>query len=91
VILSYADPETESFYLTGKSRYIAQDIQRTAMRRLYMLDKAQELSDLASPGNRLEALKGGLKGYHSIRINRQWRIVFKWEGGARDVEISDYH
>lgn len=58
-----------------------------------MLDSATALEDLrAPPGNRLEALKGPLSGYHSIRINDQWRIIFRWmDGGAEDVEIVDYH
>jgi toxin HigB-1 len=58
-----------------------------------MIDAAQTLSDLANPpGNRLEALKGGRKGQHSIRINDQWRICFAWDGtGASRVEIIDYH
>ncbi len=58
-----------------------------------MLDYARALSDLASPpGNRLEALKGDLGGYHSIRINDQWRVVFRWtDAGPGDVDIRDYH
>lgn len=58
-----------------------------------MLDAAVELDDLRTPpNNRLEALSGNLKGYHSIRINDQWRIVFKWKNGhAIDVKICDYH
>ncbi len=58
-----------------------------------MLDYAQALSDLAAPpGNRLEALKGNLAGFHSIRINDQWRIIFRWSGsGPADVDIRDYH
>ncbi len=62
-------------------------------RKLDMLDYAGVLTDLASPpGNRLEALKGDLKGFHSIRINDQWRIVFQWTAsGPADVDILDYH
>jgi proteic killer suppression protein len=58
-----------------------------------MIDAAQALQDLASPpGNRLEALRGELKGHHSVRINDQWRIVFRWEAGmAHGVRIADYH
>ena len=64
-----------------------------AVRRLNMLDRAKTLNDLAKfPGNRLEALRGDRKGQHSIRINRQWRVCFRWENGyAHDVEIVDYH
>ncbi len=64
-----------------------------ATRKLDMLDYSEKLSDLASPpGNQLEALKGDLKGFHSIRINDQWRVVFRWTGaGPGEVDIRDYH
>lgn len=64
-----------------------------AQRKLFMLDNADELIDLRTPpGNRLEALKGDRAGQHSIRINDQFRICFRWvDGGAEDVEIADYH
>lgn len=63
------------------------------MRKLDMLNAAHVLDDLkAPPGNRLEALKGDLAGFHSIRINSQWRIIFRWTpSGPEDVEIIDYH
>ena len=66
---------------------------RVAQRKLFMLDNADELDDLrAPPGNRLEALKRDRAGQHSIRINDQFRICFRWvDGGAEDVEITDYH
>lgn len=66
---------------------------KVAARKLDMLEFADQLSDLASPpGNRLEALKGDLGGYHSIRVNDQWRVVFRWmESGPTDVDIRDYH
>lgn len=69
------------------------ELERRAQLLFLVLDAATDLTDLRSPpGNRLEKLKGDLAGYHSIRINRQWRIVFKWrDGGAEDVEITDYH
>lgn len=69
------------------------DIVRSAQRKLFMLDHAVQLRDLASPpGNRLEALHGNRDGQHSIRINAQWRICFVWrDDGAHDVEIVDYH
>lgn len=62
-------------------------------RKLDMLDYASEITDLASPpGNRLEALKGDLAGFHSIRVNDQWRVVFRWTAsGPADVDIRDYH
>jgi toxin HigB-1 len=67
-------------------------IERVARRKLEMLASAVALSDLrVPPGNRLEALKGDRKGQHSIRINDQWRICFRWTDGAEDVEIVDYH
>jgi proteic killer suppression protein len=68
-------------------------IERPARRKLLYLSQARTLQDmLAPPGNRLEALKGDRKGQHSIRINDQWRICFRWsEGHAYDVEIVDYH
>ena len=69
------------------------DLGGIARRKLVQLDAAEELSDLmVPPGNRLEALKGDLRGYHSIRINDQWRIIFRWTGaGPEEVEIVDYH
>lgn len=69
------------------------DLAKTARRKLIMVDSAEFLAALSSPpGNRLEALKGNLAGKHSIRINGQWRIVFKWtDAGPEDVEIIDYH
>jgi proteic killer suppression protein len=64
-----------------------------ALVKLDMLDAASELKDLKSPpGNRLETLKGDLKGFHSIRVNDQWRVVFRWQDNmARDVRLMDYH
>jgi len=69
------------------------NIESTAMRKLAMLNRAESLGDLkVPPGNRLEALKGNRRGQHSIRVNAQWRICFRWTGtDAEDVEIVDYH
>lgn len=69
------------------------ELRRVARRKLQYLHEAADLRDLKSPpGNRLEGLKGELKGFHSIRINDQWRVVFRWSGGnAFDVQIVDYH
>jgi toxin HigB-1 len=69
------------------------DVARVARRKLIVLDSAEFLEALNSPpGNRLEALKGDLRGKHSIRINDQWRVVFRWtDAGPEDVEIVDYH
>jgi proteic killer suppression protein len=68
-------------------------MQRVALRKLRMLNRAENLNDLkVPPGNRLEALKGKRKGQHSIRINDQWRVCFLWKDkDALDVEITDYH
>jgi toxin HigB-1 len=69
------------------------NLLRIVVRKLDMLDYASELRDLASPpGNRLEALKGNRSGFHSIRVNDQWRVVFRWtESGPEDVDVVDYH
>lgn len=69
------------------------NLQRTALRKLTMLDAAEVLDDLrVPPGNKLEALKGDRRGQHSIRVNDQWRICFRWtKGGPERVEIIDYH
>ena len=69
------------------------ELRRVARRKLQYLHEAADLRDLKSPpGNRLEGLKGRLKGFHSIRINDQWRVVFRWSGGnAFDVQVVDYH
>ena len=96
MIASFADRATEALFHgeTGKSiKRIPSDIRKVAVRKLDMVNAAHELQDLqAPPGNRLEALKGDLRGKHSIRINDQWRIVFRWRDGAsHDVEIDDYH
>lgn len=68
-------------------------MQRNALRKLLLLDAAERLDDLqVPPGNRLEKLAGNRKGQHSIRINDQWRICFRWhQGDAYEVEIVDYH
>lgn len=96
MIASFADRATEALFHgeTGKAiRRIPSDIRSVATRKLDMINAAQELQDLrVPPGNRLEALKGDLRGKHSIRINDQWRVIFRWENGdAHDVEIDDYH
>ena len=93
MIKSFGGKESEKIFSRGFSENLSQNIQLLARRKLVMLDAASELNDLrAPPGNRLEALKGNRKGQHSIRINDQWRICFKWKAGdAYDVEIADYH
>jgi len=91
VIRSFRDKDTERVFRRERSR--KQLPARVALRKLTMLDAAQTLGDLrVPPGNRLEKLRGDREGEHSIRINDQWRICFKWkEGNAYDVEIADYH
>jgi proteic killer suppression protein len=93
MIRSFADRETEALFHGRFAKRLAQDIQRTAQRKLRQIHQAGRLSDLsAPPGNKLEALKGGRSDQHSIRINAQWRICFVWrDGGAELVEIVDYH
>lgn len=96
MIVSFADEATKALFHgeVGKViRGLPPEIRAAATRKLDMLNAARELRDLlAPPGNRLEALKGDLKGKHSIRVNEQWRLVFRWESGdAHDVEIVDYH
>ena len=92
MIVSFSDSRTERLFSGARvPRFV--NIERVATRKLEMLDRAHELRDLASPPqNRLEALKGDRKGQHSIRINDQWRICFRWTAtGPADVQIVDYH
>lgn len=96
MIFSFFDQTTCDIFegLNSKpSRRIPRDIHAVAKRKLDMIDYATGLSDLkCPPANRLELLKGSLAGCHSIRINDQWRIVFRWtESGAEDVRIMDYN
>lgn len=96
VIVSFADPATEALYHgapDGRSRRFPADILRTSLRKLDMLASAHQRTDLrAPPGNRLEALRGNFSGLHFIRVNDQWRIVFRWTpSGAADVRLIDYH
>jgi len=93
MIRSFRSAETERIWRGEFSRRLPHDIQAVALRKLRMLNNVRLLSDLrVPPNNRLEALAGDRRGQHSIRINDQWRICFRWsEGGAFDVEIVDYH
>jgi proteic killer suppression protein len=96
VILSFGDPGTEDLYHgrpTRRARRYPTGIVPAALRKLDMLARAHALIDLrAPPGNRLEALKGDREGFYSIRINDQFRVVFRWEGhDASEVSIVDYH
>lgn len=93
MIRSFKDKEAEKIFGRIFSRKLPQDIQQVALRKLRMLNRAQSLNDLrVPPKNRLEKLKGSRDGQHSIRINNQWRICFRWEEtGVYAVEIVDYH
>lgn len=93
VIESFRDSETEKLWRTGKSRRLPADLQRRAFRKLAILNAAVALENLrVPPGNNLEALRGTRAGQHSIRINDQYRICFRWnQGNAYLVEIVDYH
>ena len=93
MILDFADKETESIWRGERSRRLPAGIQDIARRKLRMLNNAHNLEDLRiPPANRLEALKGDRKGQHSIRINDQWRICFKWkDGNCSEVGIIDYY
>lgn len=93
MIRSFADREAEKIWGGVASRRLPAGIQQVARRKLRMLNAAATLDDLRiPPANRLEALKGDRKGQHSIRINDQWRICFRWKAGdAHDVQIVDYH
>ena len=92
MIQSFADQDTEELFIAEKNRRF-NAIARVALRKLIQMNQARNLSDLAvPPGNRLEALRGDLEGFHSIRINVQWRIVFRWtDFGPEQVAIVDYH
>lgn len=93
MIVSFKDKETERLFNRDAARKLPPSIMRTAKRKLNQLDATVSLRTLnVPPGNRLEALSGSRRGQHSIRINDQWRICFRWEHGhAYDVEICDYH
>lgn len=93
MISGFADKATANFAETGRTKKGWQSAAAVAMRKIDALRAATALDDLRSPpGNRLEALSGDRTGQHSIRINDQWRICFRWtERGAEDVQIVDYH
>jgi proteic killer suppression protein len=96
VIVSFGDAATEDLFHgrpTSRARRFPADVTRVALRKLDQLNAATRLEDLRSPpGNRLEALRGDLRGLHSIRVNEQWRVVFRWRGEeAGEVRLTDYH
>ncbi len=92
MIQSFADADTEELFHEEKNRRFSQ-IARVALRKLIQMNRARQLADLSvPPGNRLEALRGDLAGFHSIRVNDQWRVVFRWTAnGPEEVAIVDYH
>jgi proteic killer suppression protein len=92
MIQSFADADTEQLFREEKNRRL-HAIGRIALRKLIQMNRAGQLGDLrVPPGNRLEALRGERAGFHSIRVNDQWRIVFRWTDlGPAEVAILDYH
>jgi proteic killer suppression protein len=93
MIRGFADKATERLFREDSCPARWRNIEAVATRKLDMVDAATRPDDLRSPpGNRLEALKGDRRGQHSIRINRQWRVCFRWTpDGPEAVEIADYH
>ena len=96
MIASFGDKATAALYHGERGKAIQKfspDVRKAALRKLDVLNGASSIQDLRSPpGNRLEALKGDWAGFHSIRVNDQWRIVFRWEGkDGHDVSVIDYH
>lgn len=93
MIKSFKDRDAERLFRRERVKRLRADVQRVALRKLRILDAATTLDDLrVPPANRLEKLKGDRAGQYSIRINRQWRVCFRWRSGdAHDVEIVDYH
>jgi proteic killer suppression protein len=93
MIKGFGDKETEKIWYGSYSKKFPADFQAIARRKLRMIHNAQDINDLRiPPGNKLEKLKGDLKEVWSIRINDQWRIIFKWSGNdAHEVQVVDYH
>jgi toxin HigB-1 len=93
MIISFGSADTEKIWKGERVKKLPIEIQQVGRRKLRMLNNSQDLSDLRiPPSNRLEKLKGRAKDFYSIRINDQWRIIFKWENNqAYEVEIVDYH
>ena len=93
MIISFGSKDTKKILEGERVKGYSTELQEIGRRKLRMLNNSQNIMDLqVPPSNRLEKLKGNLKDYYSIRINEQWRIIFKWNNGnALDVEIADYH
>ncbi|MFP4605914.1 MAG: type II toxin-antitoxin system RelE/ParE family toxin [Bacteroidales bacterium] len=93
MIISFGSKDTENIWQGNRVKKIPMEIQKIGRRKLRMLNNSQNIADIRiPPSNRLERLMGKAKDYYSIRINDQWRIVFKWQNDhAHEVEIIDYH
>ena len=93
MIVSFGDKDTQKIWEGVRVKSLSKEIQEIARRKLRMLNNSVDVNDLMiPPSNRLEKLKGNLKNYYSIRINNQWRVIFKWNNGnATEVSIIDYH
>jgi proteic killer suppression protein len=93
MIESFSDADTEKVFQRLPVKRFSADLQRSALRKLLILDASETLQDLRiPPANRLEKLRGDRRGQYSIRVNEQWRICFRWMGNnAHDVELVDYH
>lgn len=93
MIISFGNKETEKIWNGLVSKKLPIEIQEIARRKLRMINNSTDINDLRiPPANKLEKLKGNWKEYFSIRINNQWRIIFKWKNGnASEVETIDYH
>lgn len=93
MIVSFGSKETKKIWEGERVKGLSTELQEIGRRKLRMLNNSQNLTDLQiPPSNKLEKLKGDLKNFYSIRVNDQWRIIFKWDkGNASDVEIKDYH
>lgn len=93
MLQSFSDEDSRRVWLRERVRKFHPDVQKAALRKLVLMDAAETLSDLRiPPGNRLERLAGDRRGQHSIRVNDQWRICFRWtKAGPEDISITDYH
>ena len=93
MIVSFADKQTQRVWNQQFAKRLPPEVQKTGLRKLIMLHRCKDLTDLrVPPANYLERLSGDRAGQYSIRINRQWRVCFNWNNGnAENVEITDYH
>jgi proteic killer suppression protein len=93
MLISFGNKQTKKIWEGERVKGLSTEVQEIGRRKLRMLNNSQDINDLMiPPSNRLEKLKGNLKDFYSIRINNQWRIIFKWNNGnAEQVEIIDYH